>query len=67
MGMYCEEKKNVVKRVVVLVMPGKRRRGRPKRRWLDNIRNDMSGREFSREEAEDRAKWRHLIRHIDLT
>ena len=24
--------------------PGKRRRGRPKRRWLDNIRNDLSER-----------------------
>ena len=24
-------------------VPGKRRRGRPKRRWLDNIRNDYTG------------------------
>ena len=26
----------------VMVVPGKRRRGRPKRRWLDNIKNDLS-------------------------
>ena len=26
---------------------GKRRRGRPKQRWLDNIKNDLSERELS--------------------
>ena len=43
-------------------VPGKRRRGRPKRRWLDNIRNDLSG-----EEVQDRVQWRRLIRNIDPT
>ena len=31
-------------RVMVMEVPGKRRRGRTKRRWLDNIRNDFSER-----------------------
>ena len=35
-------------------VPGKRRRGRPKRRWLDNINNDLSERELSGEEAQYR-------------
>ena len=48
-------------------VPGKRRRGRPKRMWLDSIRNDSSERELSGEEVQDRAKWRRLIRHIDPT
>ena len=48
-------------------VPRKRRRGRPKRRWLDSIRNDLSERGLSREDAQDRAKWRLLIRHIDPT
>ena len=48
-------------------VPGKRRRGRPKRRWLDSIRNDLSERELSREDTQERAKWRRLIRHIDPT
>ena len=39
-----------------------RRRGRPKQRWLDNFRNDLSG-----EEAQDRVKRRRLIRNIDPT
>ena len=44
---------------------GKRRRGRPKQRWLDNIKNDLSERELSGEEAQDRVQWRRLIRNID--
>ena len=43
-------------RVMVMEVPGKRRRGRPKLRWLDSIRNDLSEIELSGEEAQDRAK-----------
>ena len=32
-------------------LPGKRTRGKPKRRWLDNIKIDVSERELSGEEA----------------
>ena len=35
-------------------VPGKRRRGRPKRRCF-NIRNDLSERELSGEDAQDRS------------
>ena len=52
---------------MVMEVPGKRRRGRPKRRWLDNIKNDLSERELSGEEAPDRVQWRRLIRNIDPT
>ena len=41
---------------------GKRRRGRLKRRWLDNIKNDLPEKELSGEESQDRVKWRRLIR-----
>ena len=40
---------------------------RPMLRWLDNIRNDMSERELSGEEAQDRVQRKRLIRNIDLT
>ena len=50
----------------VMVVPGKRRRGRPKRRWLDNIQNDLLERELSWEEAQDRVEWRRLIRNIKV-
>ena len=61
------EDEYIGKRVVAMGVPGKRRRGRPKRRWLDSIRNDLSEKELSREDTQDRAKWRRLIRHIDPT
>ena len=60
------EDEYVGKRVMRMV-PGKRRRGRPKLGWLDSIRNELSERELSREDAQDRARWRRLIRRIDPT
>ncbi len=45
------EDEYVRKRVMVMEAPGKRRRGRPKRRWFDNLRNDLSERELSGEEV----------------
>ena len=39
------------RRVMVMEVPGKRTRGRPKRRWLDKIKNDLSERELSVEVA----------------
>ena len=38
------EEEYVGKRVMVMEVPGKRRRVRPKRRLLDNIKNDLSER-----------------------
>ena len=58
------EDEYVGKRVMAMEVPGKRRRVRPKRRWLDSIGNDLSERELSREDGQDRARWR---RHIDPT
>ena len=55
-----------VLRVMGMEVLGKRRRGRPKRRWLDSISNDLSERELSGEDAQDQAKWRRLIRHIKV-
>ena len=45
------EDEYVGKRVMGMEVPGKRRRGRPKRRWLDSTRNDLSERELPREDT----------------
>ena len=55
----------VGKRAMVMEVPRKRKRGGPKQRWLDSIRNDFSERELSGEEAQDRVKWRSLSSYID--
>ena len=61
------EDEYVGRRVMGMEVPGKRRRGRAKRRWLDSIRNDLSERELSGEDAQDRPGWRRLTRHIVST
>ena len=49
-----EEEYYVGKRARAMEVPGKRRRGRPKRKWLNNMRNDLSESGLSGEEAQDR-------------
>ena len=46
-------------------VPWKRRRGSPKRKWLDNIRNDLSERELSGDERQCRINWKRITRNID--
>ena len=41
------EEESVGKIVMVIEVTWKRRRGSPKRKWLDNIRKDLSERELS--------------------
>ena len=50
---------------MVIEVPWKRRRGSPKRKWLDNIRNHLSERELSGDETQCRINWKRLIRNID--
>ena len=49
--VFRREEDYVGKRVMVMEVPGKRTRRRLKGRWLDNIKNDLSERELSGEEA----------------
>ena len=55
------EDEYIGKRVMAMEVPEKRRRGRSKRRWLDSIRNDLSERELSTEDTQDRTKWRRVL------
>ena len=45
----------------------KKELGRPKWRWLDKIKNNLSERELAGEEAQYLVQWRRLIRNIDST
>ena len=53
--------KNKVKEMWKMSVPGKRRQGRPKMRWLDNIRKDMLEMGLKMEDAQNREFWRKKI------
>ena len=61
------EEEYICKRVMAMEVPGKRRRGRPRRRWLDKIKNDLPEGDLSGEEPQDQAKLKRLIRNIHPT
>ena len=59
--VYRREDNYVVKRVERLVI-GRKKRGRLKRRWRDNIREDLRVIDAQEEDAMNRASWRKKIR-----
>ena len=52
----------VGKRVMEMVVPGRRNRGRPKRRWLDSLKVDPKEKGLEGNEFHDRARWRRLVK-----
>ena len=56
----------VGRRAMEMRMPGQRKRGRPKRRWLDCIKEDMEAVGASPEDTQDRKRWRRLV-HMAAT
>ena len=53
---------NIGRRMLTMELPGKRERGRPKRRFVDAVREDMTAVEVMEEDAEERTEWRRRIR-----
>ena len=50
------------KRMLMMELPGKRKRGRPKRRVMDVVKEDMVEVEVAEEDTEVRKNWRWIIR-----
>jgi exonuclease III len=61
------DERNQIRRVWELEVDGKRPRGRPKLRWKDVVRKDMSDRKIDVSLANDRILWRAAIRSPDPT
>ena len=57
---------NVGKSVMVLEVVDTRGRGRPKRRWMDNVKEDLRKTGLVGDEFEDREGWHSLVRNADL-
>ena len=58
------EEDNLSRQNMDMVVPGKRRRGRPRRRWIDNNREDnfMSKYELTADMTEDRQYWKMMVK-----
>jgi hypothetical protein len=66
-GLYIMEKRNVY-RLLVGKPEGKRPLGRPRRRWIDNIKMDLLEIRLSVVDwiglAQDRYRWRALVNSV---
>ncbi|KAK3573123.1 hypothetical protein QTP86_014136 [Hemibagrus guttatus] len=56
------ESEYIGRRMLDMELPGRRQRGRPKRRYMDGINEDMKLVGARVEDAEDRDRWREMIR-----
>ena len=52
----------VGRKIMEMELPGKRRRGRPKRRFVDVVKEDMEEVGAKETDVEDRKIWRMMIR-----
>ncbi len=64
LGHVVRREESYVGRRVRNLPIGRRKRGRPKRRWEDCIQEDMRAVGVTEEQAADRLKWKKLIKHF---
>ena len=57
----------VGKRVMRMEVEGRRKRGRPKRRWMDCVSDDMKKRCITETDAHNRTVWKRMVANIDPT
>ena len=67
MGVMRREEHSVRRRAMEKKVQGIRERGRPNRRWLDRVRDDIKEKGLSGEEVYDRAKWGCMSSYINPT
>ena len=59
------EEEHIGRQTMDMEVQGRRRRGRPKKRWRDCVREDLRGMGIDEAEAADRRRWKRLIRNSD--
>ena len=53
------------RRMLMMELPGKKKRGRPKRRSMDIVKEDMAVAEVTEEDTEGRKNWKWKMRCDD--
>ena len=61
------EEHYVGRREMEMKVQGRRKRGRPKRRWLDKVKDDIKEKGLSADYVYDRTTWRRMLSYIDST
>jgi len=57
-----KEDTDSVKKCMEYEVEGSRQRGRPKRTWKEVVQKDCQARNFNKEDAMDRGRWKKLIK-----
>ena len=63
----CDAKRGTLRRKEVMKVQGRRKGGRPKRRWLDKVTDGIKEKGLSADDGYDRATWRRTSSYIDPT
>ena len=61
------EEHYVGRTAMAMKIQGRRKRGRPKRRWLDKVKDDIKEKGLSGEEVFDRVTWRRVSSYNNPT
>ena len=61
------EEQYIGRSAMEMKVQGRRKRGRPKRRWLDKVKDDIKENGVSADEVSGRATWRRMSSYIDPT
>ena len=57
----------VGRQTLEMAPPGRRKRGRPKQRWMDCVNRDMRAIGTTKDEVHDRTGWRRIVCRSDPT
>ena len=60
------EEHYVGRRAMVTKVQGRRKRGRPTRRWLDKVKDAIKEKGLSADDVYDRATWRRMTSYTDM-